>query len=184
MPCGRHSIQNSKEGASGNDDDEDRIGFDHGDNDDERDNDEGDNDEGDNGENRNTNESWEELSGLSKVELKKKLTERGLKVSGNKLELIERLLEPKEADFINKPKLKAKALLIRLLSDKKTNVHNMNPEQVWNSSEWFKKYDKDRSISNMKNLKKSLDARDKVVALNNQTIAAELAAFAIVESKR
>ncbi len=100
------------------------------------------------------------MSGLSKVELKKKLTERGLKVSGNKLELIECLLEPKEANFINKPKLdpwkksKAKALFIRLLSDKKTNVHNMNPEQVWNSSEWFKKYDKDRSISNMKNLKK------------------------------
>ncbi len=55
---------------------------------------------------------------------------------------------------------------------------------MWNSSEWFKKYDKDRFISNMKNLKKSLDARDKVFALDNQTIAAELAAFAIVESKR
>ena len=59
----------------------------------------------------------------------------------------------------------------------------MTPEQVWNSSEWFKKYDKDRFISNMKNLKKSLDARDKFVALDNQVIAAELAALQLLNQK-
>lgn len=54
---------------------------------------------------------------------------------------------------------------------------------MWNSSEWFKKYDKDRFISNMKNLKKSLDAKDKVVALDNQTISAEFAALQALNQK-
>lgn len=103
---------------------------------------------------------------------------------GNKTELITRLLDLQPADFKNKPKVqpwktnKAKALLIKLLSDKESQFNLLSPNDVYESSEWFMQYPKTRFISNMKSLKKALAARDAVARNDNATIETELAALA------
>jgi len=113
--------------------------------------------------------------------LKTKLAERGLIQTGNKADLIERLLNPQPSDFRHKQKIepwkssKAKALLIRLLSDKSDFIENKSPEEVWESNEWFKQYPLARFIANMKNLQKALEARGCIVASDNKEIEAELA---------
>ena len=128
-------------------------------------------------------ESSEELRKLRKKQLEEKCAERGLLKSGNKETLIERLLNPQPSDFKRKPKAeqwktsKAKALLIRLLMNKSSPIHNKTPEEVWESSDWFKLYPKERFVVNMKNLKVALEAREKIVENDNTTIALELAAI-------
>ncbi len=70
-------------------------------------------------------------------------------------------------DSKNKPKLelwqtsKANTLLIRLLSDKDSHIHNVTPEQAWEPSKCFQK---DRFTSNMKN--DFLEARGGIFAEN------------------
>jgi hypothetical protein len=147
-----------------NGDDDSRIGFDDGDTD-SRD---------------KVVESEEELNRYTVAQLKDKLAEQGLIQKGKKPDLIQRILNPQPSDFKNKSKVepwktsKAKALLIRLLSDKTSWIQGLTPDEAWESSEWFKKYPKDRFISNMKNLKKSIEARGCVVANDNEIIEAEL----------
>ena len=125
-------------------------------------------------------ESQEELECYTVKELKVKLVERGLIQTGNKADLIERLLNPQPSDFKNKTKIepwktsKAKALLIRLLSDKSNLIRNKSPTEVWQMNEWFKQYPLERFINNMKNLEKALDARGGIVANDNREIEAEL----------
>ena len=48
---------------------------------------------------------------------------------------------------------------------------------MWESSEWFKEYSKANFVTNMKNLKKALDARGGIVARDNDVIEAELDAM-------
>lgn len=121
--------------------------------------------------------------GYKVVQLKIKLTERGLIQTGRKPELVQRLLNPQPSDFKVKPKVepwknsKAKALLIRLLWDKSSAFHLLSPEKAWESSEWFKTYPKNRFINNMKNLKRALEARELIVANDNKIIEAEIASL-------
>lgn len=129
-------------------------------------------------------ETRDDLVQLTVKQLKVKLVERGLIQSGNKPDLIERLLDPQPTDFKSKPKVeqwrnsKAKALLLKLLSDHESPFNMLSPEDAWESSEWFMQYPKERFISNMKRLKTSLAARDEVAQNDNETIARELAQFA------
>jgi hypothetical protein len=123
-----------------------------------------------------------DLKKLTVKQLKVKLIERGLKQHGNKTELIERLLNPQPSDYKKKPKAegwrtsKAKALLIRLLRDRR--LESKSPEEVWESHEWFKQYPKERFVTNMKNLIDALNVRDEIVQNDNATIEAELARIA------
>lgn len=132
-------------------------------------------------------ESEVELMGYKVAQLKIKLAERGLIQTGRKPELVQRLLNPQPSDFKLKPKVepwknsKAKALLIRLLRDKSSAFHLLSPEKAWESSEWFKTYPKNRFINNMKNLKRALEARELIVANDNEIIEAEIASLRKLE---
>ncbi|KAL3788257.1 hypothetical protein HJC23_011889 [Cyclotella cryptica] len=159
-------------GENGDSDDDNRLGFDDGDVDDLE---------------EEVAESEEELMACKVAQLKLKLAKRGLIQTGRKPELISRLLNPQPSDFKNKPKIepwktsKAKALLIRLLRDKDSTFHLLTPERAWESSEWFKIYPKDRFISNMKNLKRSLEARELIVSNDNKVIEAEIASLSTLD---
>ena len=159
-------------GENSDSEDESRLGFDDGDVDDLE---------------KEVAESEEELMSYKVAQLKIKLAERGLIQTGRKPELIKRLLNPQPSDFKSKPKIepwktsKAKALLIRLLRDKTSTFHHLTPEKAWESSEWFKIYPKDRFISNMKNLKRSLEARELIVANDNKIIEAEIASLRMLD---
>lgn len=130
------------------------------------------------------NKEGESFKDLSKKQLADKCAERGLIKSGTKTDLLNRLSNPQPSDFKKKPKVeqwknsKAKALLIRLLMDKSSPIHNKTAEEAWESSDWFKLYPKDRFIVNMRNLKGALAAREKIVENDNSTIAVELATIA------
>ena len=129
-------------------------------------------------------ETREGLEKLTNQESKAKCAELGLIQKGKKADLVERLLNPQPSDYKKKPKLeawkhsRAKALLTRLLMNKESSIHQKTPEEVWESSEWFKQYPKDRFIVNMKNLIKALKARDEIVQSDNALIAAELDSIA------
>lgn len=131
-------------------------------------------------------ETEAELMALDKKQLKIKLAERGLLVSGNKSDLIQRILNPQPADYKNKPKRetwkhsKAKALLIRLLRDKSSAIHNMTPDEAYESSGWFKQFPKSRFINNMKNLGEAVEGQAEIVQNDNETIAAELATLRMI----
>ncbi len=158
-------------GENSDSEDESRLGFDDGDVDDLE---------------KEVAESEEELMSYKVAQLKIKLAERGLIQTGRKPELIKRLLNPQPSDFKSKPKIepwktsKAKALLIRLLRDKTSTFHHLTREKAWESSEWFKIYPKDRFISNMKNLKRSLEARELIVASDNKIIEAEISSLCML----
>ena len=143
-----------------NDKDEGRIRFDHVDTDGNSDENGEDNsrigfDDGDTNSLDEVAESEEELNSYTVAQLKVKLAEQGLIQTGKKPDLIWRILNPQPSDF-KKSKVepwrtsKAKALLIRLLSDKSSRIQGLTPDEAWESSEWFKKYPKDRFVSNIK----------------------------------
>ena len=171
-----------------NDNDEGRIRLDHVDTDGNSDeNGEDDSrigfDDGDTDSLDKVDELEEDLNSYTVAQLKVKLAEQGLIQTGKKPDLIQRILKPQASDFKKKSKVepwrtsKAKALLIRLLSDKSSRIQGLTPDEAWESSEWFKKYPKDRFVSNMKNLKKSIEARGGVVANDNEIIEAELSSI-------
>lgn len=128
-------------------------------------------------------ESEEVLNECTVKQLKIKLLERGLLVSGTKPQLIQRLLDPQPSDYKNKMKVepwktsKAKALLTRLLRENSSRIQGRTPEEVWESSKWFKDYPKANFVTNMINLQKALDARGEIVARDNDVIEAELDAM-------
>ena len=132
-------------------------------------------------------ESEVELMGYKVAQLKIKLAEQGWIQTERKPKLVQCLLNPQPSDFKVKPKVepwknsKAKALLIRLLWDKSSAFHLLSPEEAWESSEWFKTYPKNRFINNMKNLKRALEARELIVANDNEIIEAEIASLCKLE---
>ena len=85
----------------------------------------------------------ENLSGLKNRELQDILARLGLKKSGKKKELVDRILG-REVVEKNKPKWKnskARALLVKLLMDKDSSVHSMTWQQIHSSHEWFSEFD-------------------------------------------
>lgn len=103
--------------------------------------------------------SEEELRKLTKDQLKAKLKVLGMKVSGKKDELIERLLNP---HLNQKPvawrKSKAKALLFKLLHEKGSKLYSMTAREVYESHSWFGQYPFDRFKDNFTNLKESVES--------------------------
>jgi len=93
------------------------------------------------------NNDWTEasLKALKNDELKAILQGLGLKRSGNKKELVDRILG-REVVTENKKKpkwrnSKARAMLVRMLMDKQSNVHKMTWKEIHASHEWFQEYD-------------------------------------------
>jgi hypothetical protein len=70
-------------------------------------------------------------------------------------------LVPQPSDFKNKNKIepwrnsKPNHFLLDY-SETSSHIQGLTPEEAWESSEWFKKYPKDRFVSNMKSLKSLL----------------------------
>ena len=88
-------------------------------------------------------------------------------------------MDPQPSDFKNKHKIepwrtsKPNHFLLDY-SETSSHIQGLTPEEARESSEWFKKYPKDRFVSNMKNLKKSIEASGSIVANDNEIIEAEL----------
>mmetsp|Transcript_362 Transcript_362/g.449 ORF Transcript_362/g.449 Transcript_362/m.449 type:complete len:328 (-) Transcript_362:72-1055(-) len=100
-----------------------------------------------------------DLKKLSKEQLKNKLKKLGLKVSGNKGELIDRLLNPsmhkKRPDDWKKSK--AKALLHKLFQDRESRLYKMTPRQIYDSHKWYQEYPYHRFKENVTSLRKSIE---------------------------
>jgi hypothetical protein len=169
------SIESVDDHLADNDDNNDDNNIEEDDDDDD--------DEDEEAENEEEHLTEADLSKLTNKDLKKKLAARGLLQHGRKKDLIQRILYPVDTDFKSKPKgekwknSKAKALLIRLLLDSTSDIHNKSPEEVWESSEWFQKFPMHRFVGNLMNIKETLEVKGKVVKEDILLIEAELAAL-------
>ena len=109
---------------------------------------------------------------------------------GRKEEMVQRILNPVATDFKRKQLLepwkqsKAKALLLELLNDATSYVHQKTPEEVWESSEWFYNYPKHRFVDNMKALHTSIKSQGNVIVEDIRLIETELAALDLTETTK
>lgn len=102
----------------------------------------------------------------------------GLKKSGKKIELIDRILGREVVE--DKPKWKnskARALLVKLLMDKDSNVHNMTWQQIHSSHEWFSEFDAKSFKKYVKDLRKANPKKMAIINEDNRIIGAELMRF-------
>jgi len=130
-----------------------------------------------------TEEQWteESLKALKNDELKAILQGLGLKRSGNKKELVDRILG-REVVTENKKKpkwrnSKARAMLVRMLMDKQSNVHKMTWKEIHASHEWFQEYDPMLFQRYVRDLRKANPQKVAVVTEDNETIKRELNRF-------
>jgi hypothetical protein len=125
--------------------------------------------------------SEEELKKLTNDQLKMKLKALGLKVSGNKSELIERLLNPhlhrKMKKLVDWKKSRAKAFLNKLLHDRESRLHKMTAREIHESHPWFQEYPFDRFRENVANLKKQVQASWAIVDRDIEIVKEELRNF-------
>ena len=130
------------------------------------------------------------LRALKNDELRELLKARGMIQRGKKEEMVQRILNPVATDFKRAQVLepwktsKAKALLLQLLNNTASYVHQKSPEEVWESSEWFKKYPKHRFVDNMKALKTAIEHQGNVIAEDIRLVETELAALNISENTK
>lgn len=117
-------------------------------------------------------------------QLKPYLVKYNLAVSGRKATLVERLEKygtgpedcvdapPPGQDSNKKPEdwgsSKAKAFLLKCLMDDKSPVHEMTPKEIYNSHPEFKRYDPERFKANLRELRKAVKKRKKIVEEDEQ----------------
>jgi hypothetical protein len=125
--------------------------------------------------------SEEELKKLTNDQLKMRLKALGLKVSGNKSELIERLLNPhlhrKKKKLVDWKKSRAKALLNKLLHDRESRLHKMTAREIHESHPWFQEYPFDRFKENVANLKKQVQESWAIIDRDIEIVREELRNF-------
>ena len=105
------------------------------------------------------------MNGYTVGQLNVKLAEQGLIQTGEKACLNPApigsttiRLQKTKAKWGHGEPARPKHFFIRILSDKSSRIQGLTPEEAWESSEWLKKYPKDRFVSNLENLKMSTDA--------------------------
>eukprot|EP00985_Skeletonema_marinoi_P027967 scaffold23650_cov205-Skeletonema_marinoi.AAC.2 len=121
----------------------------------------------------------EELQLLTVAQLRIKLKAVGLKVSGKKDVLIDRLLNPnlhrkKPQDW---RKSKAKALLKKLLQNKESDIHNMTPRQIYKSHAWYQEYPFERFKDNLATLQHDVKSNWSLVEEDIKIVREELKNF-------
>eukprot|EP00986_Skeletonema_menzelii_P017314 scaffold18880_cov68-Skeletonema_menzelii.AAC.2 len=120
----------------------------------------------------------DELKKLTNNQLKEKLRALGLKVSGKKQELVDRLLNPNSH---RKPvawkKSKAKALLNKLLHDRDSRLHNMTTREIYETNDWFQEYPFDRFNENVTSLRKTIQENFTIVDRDIEIVREELRNF-------
>ncbi len=130
------------------------------------------------------------LRALKNDELREMLKMRGMIQQGKKEEMVQRILNPVATDFKRTQLLepwktsKAKALLFELINNAASSVHQKSPEEVWESSEWFKKYPKHRFVANMKALQTAIETQGGVIAEDIRLVETELAALNLRENTK
>ena len=130
-------------------------------------------------------EQWTEasLKAMTNIELKAILQGLGLKKSGKKAELVDRILgrevvveKKKKPQWRNS---KARALLEKMLMDKHSPVHKMTWREIHASHPWFQEYEDLTNFvrENVKRLREANKKKVKVVQKDNQIIQRELRKF-------
>ena len=122
-------------------------------------------------------ESKEYLESLTVRELKEKLKQRCLKVGGSKAKLVNRLMGLEKA--VPKPwkKSEARSVLIKLISDQKSQVHRMSAEEIHQSDPLFKSYPLDKFKEYLEKIIESNTKQKEVVKVNEEEIWQEELAF-------
>ncbi|KAK1739827.1 hypothetical protein QTG54_009586 [Skeletonema marinoi] len=132
----------------------------------------------------NDGNQWteESLKELKNKELQAILVGLGLRKTGNKKDLIDRILGREVVVDKRKKKIKwrnskARAMLVRMLMDKDSNAHTMTWQQLHSSHEWFQEYDAKSFQRYVSELKKANPKKIAVVTEDNKIINAELQRF-------
>ena len=224
-------VENNEED---NNEEEDEVGGDiHNETDDDTvsslDGDESDDDEEPVDEDNNNEEEY--LKGLTNKELQDKLRERGLKVSGRKSILIDRLMGREETaeiitntivcdvteenlkkltnaqlqGLLRKRKMKttgkksvlinrllgkdggkakqqwkkslAKSLLSSLINNKKSKIHHMTAEEIWDSDPIFQQYPFDKFEEYLTTLQKAAANEEEIALINDDEFWTEMIAY-------
>ena len=121
----------------------------------------------------------EDLKRLTVAELKKRLKELQLPVSGKKAVLINRLLgrEKSTAKVTEWKKSKAKVLLSKLISDEKSKIHTMTPVQIHKSHPWFCVYNFGKFKGYLETIQGANEKLRNIVKQDEEDILSELTAF-------
>lgn len=124
-------------------------------------------------------ETEEDLKKLKVADLKQRLRDLEMPVSGKKAELIQRLLgRGKSTDNVKVwRKSKAKKLLTTLVNDPKSRVHTMTEEEIYKSHEWFQNYPLSKFKIYLNTLQTAAEQRRRIVEEDERIIRLELIRF-------
>ena len=116
----------------------------------------------------------------SNIELKTLLRKKGLSQQGNKQVLVDRLLGREvqsQRKIVKWDKSKARQLLLEMLRDKRSQVRNMQANEVRESHEWFQDYPPANFKRYFEDMKAAAKKHEEKVDRDNANISMELEKF-------
>ena len=119
----------------------------------------------------------ENLKKLTKTELQGLLRKRKMKTTGKKSVLINRLLGKDGGKAKEWKKSLAKSLLSSLINNKKSKIHHMTAEEIWDSDPIFQQYPFDKFEEYLTTLQKAAANEEEIALINDDEFWTEMIAY-------
>ncbi|KAL7537795.1 hypothetical protein ACHAWF_011303, partial [Thalassiosira exigua] len=117
------------------------------------------------------------LNNLTNAALKKRLGRRQLAVGGKKSELINRLMGRGTRRVKEWKKSDARRLLIKLLRDKRSWIHGMTDEEIYQSDPMFQNYPLRNFKEYLQNAKGAAENLSNIIEVNEREIRQDIVTF-------
>jgi hypothetical protein len=119
----------------------------------------------------------ENLKKLTNTELQGLLRKRKMKTTGKKSVLINRLLGKDGGKAKEWKKSLAKSLLSSLINNKKSKIHHMTAEEIWDSDPIFQQYPFDKFEEYLTTLQKAAANEEEIALINDEEFWKEMIAY-------
>jgi hypothetical protein len=121
--------------------------------------------------------SEENLKTLTNTELQGLLRKRKMNTTGKKSVLINRLLGKDGGKAREWKKSLAKSLLSSLINNKKSKIHHMTAEDIWDSDPIFQQYPFDKFEEYLTTLQKAAANEEEIALINDEEFWKEMIAY-------